>query len=257
MRALIITILVTMIHGCGGSANVFDCVLGQKSLPCSEKTAEEEARAALRSEDFATAIDTLEEFLADHPEEYRLFPLLAAAYAGRAGLKILDVATAQFGAATDIFAQFSQFVPGPEAVGAAQYRLNVQDMKTSVARLELIPAELLGSVSAEDYASTVALQKSLYQTAYSVMLVNQLAVSATTGSLDPNQLANMTEDEALEVISALSDAAILQASGGDPAVQAKIDAALAAIEAEPGESKKEKLASYINSTQGQTPAPAG
>jgi hypothetical protein len=251
IRLALISSLICL-PACGGSNNLFDCNLGQKNLKCSEMTQEEKARAALKDGDFTTAINELEDVIAGDPEAYGLLPLLAAAYAGRAGLEILNIASAQFKAESNVLDQFSAFIPGPAEVGEEQYKTNVTDMKAAVTTLLLIPEENITGLSAEDYGTTVTLQRTLYLSSYSAMLINQLAYSASTGSIDPAKLATMSEDEALEVISALSDAALTQATNGDPQLKASLDAALAAIDAQPGDSKKEKLAAYISASKGSS-----
>lgn len=230
--------------------NAADCDKGAAGIPCIKRTNDENARIALDDGDFATAITLLEEEVAADPENYQRFTLLAAAYAGRAGISILGIATSNFSSGGgSLIDSVSAFLPTPQDIGDAAYAVAVTDVQSAVTRLSLIPAEFRTNTATEKYSSSAVLQLNLYQTVYSVMYLNKFAVSATTGQFDATKLATMTEADAEIVIANLAAVASAQAAG-DPALQAKVSDALGKIQAAEGTSTKEKLAAYLATKNG-------
>ena len=198
MRSKLIfhALLAALLAGClscGGTSNVADCEEGKKQVPCSARTKEEDARRALDDKEYDTAITLLTELISDEPDNYTRHTLLAAAYAARAGFDILNVAKAQFSGGGTLFDKLASFLPSPKDLGVAGYKLSLGDMKSGVDVLNLIPAATMQATDSDKYAASAALQLTLYQSAYSIMYLNQFTISADTGQVDLNQLQNMSE----------------------------------------------------------------
>src|SRR5262245_34178212 len=87
--------MIAWFAACGGEKNAADCDGGLPGVPCSEKTPDEKARAALDAKDYDTAIEILDQLIKDEPGVYDRFPLAAAAHAGRAGISIFALAQSQ------------------------------------------------------------------------------------------------------------------------------------------------------------------
>lgn len=250
--------LVLLAFACGGEKNAADC--GKKTLfvKCTPRTDDENARIALNAGDYSTAIDLFQRGVDAHPEEYSRYPLLAAAYAGRAGVSIIDLAKSQLsrargsgssdGSASSggggFFEQISNFLPSPSELGDDAYRQALTDVASAVDALNTIPAALRSTESGASYAASASLQLTLYQSIYSVMYLNLFAINAASGNFDPAQLSSMTEEDATVVVSGLEAAAEAQAQN-DPALQAQINAAIAQINSADGTSNKDRLAAFL------------
>lgn len=235
---------------CGGDSNVADCEKGKKQVPCSARTADENARLALDQRDYATAIELLQQLVDDDPETYSRYPLLSAAYAGSVGISILDLASAQFSGGGTLIDQIASFLPDPADFGDdALYKAALVTLNHAVTTLKAIPADKVGLTSEEKYAASATLQLTLYQSAYSVMYLNQFTISATTGQVDLDKLANMTEDDAVVIIQSLAAAGALTQGVEGEALQAKVNEALAAIQGEDGASNLAKLQGFIRAEQ--------
>lgn len=241
--------IVLLAAACGGENNAADCDDGLPFIPCSPKDKEESARAAMNDGDFDTAIELLEQLVGEQPENYQLYTLLGAAYAARAGFAILSVAKANIGGSSGgLIGQISTFLPDPAELGSAGFQLALADMDAAVDRLTAIPVAFISTESTESYAASAQLQLMLYQSAYSVMYLNQFAISVETGEFDPALLETMTEEDALVVLESLAAAAALEA---DPALQAKIDTTIETINSQEGGSNRDRLSEYIRQEQGQ------
>ena len=246
-RQLAFTCLVLATLACGGTKNVATCAAGKTTGICSQQTPDERAQAKLNSGDYDGAITELGDLIAAEPATYSRLPILAAAYAARAGLNILTVAKSNFSGGGSIVDAFSAFIPTPKTVGKAAYKTHVTDMQSAVAALKKIPAALLATTSASAYASSASLQQTIYTAAYGVMFLNEFAISSDTGKLDQTQLATMSESDADAIINNFASTGQIPAVGATAAVQAQITATLVKINAEPGATNKEKIAAYMAS----------
>lgn len=249
---IVTTAAAALTFGCSGDDNIADCEKGKSQVPCSERTADEEARLALDAEDWDTAILLLEEARVEEPEVYGRFPLLAAAYAARAGFDIFAFAKAGgtgegSGSAVDVI---NAFLPDPATTPADVYEVYVGDMNSAVTVLKAIPEALLGETSAEKYGKSALLQLTLYQSSYAFMYLQKFTISAT-GDVSLENLDNMSEDEALAVLESLTDVTQLPQAEGNAEVQGKVAEALAAIEDEDGATKKEKLKAYMEANKAE------
>lgn len=250
--SLLLAVVGTLSSSCQG--NLGDCSRKPRVMACSEKTSEETARRAMEDHDYDLAIEVLlpaTEALVgradlDDAERYRLHPLFSAAYAARAGFSILTTVLNQASGSSGggLIEQLSSLVPSPTGLEATQYADLITDMRRAADVLLQIPSVLLEETKETSFGKSAALQLTLYQAAYSIMLMNQFILSPTTGGFDPSRLDTMTPADAEAILEALSGAG--QVPGVDsPELQAQIDAALAAIDASPGASRRDKLADYL------------
>lgn len=222
--------------GCG-SKNLFDCNGGLAQSRCSERTKLEDARVALDDGDLTTAITLLEELKSEEPTHYEHYPLLAAAYAGRSGLDILKIVTANFSGESTMLEILEDIVPTPTNLGAL-YDASLGDMDAANQTLLAIPAERRSSTSGDRYAASAVLQLTLYQSAYAVMYLNKFTYGAS--GYDPSLLSTMAPADAAVVLNAL----ILAGSAGGGEAGSMAQSSMAAIQAQPGANDAEKLAAW-------------
>ena len=154
-----IFLLVSLAFGCG-QKNAFDCDGGVAKSKCSQRTKYENARMALDDGDLDRAITLLSELITDEPAEYERYPLLAAAYAGRGGIDILNIVTANFGGNSSMLQTLSSVIPTPASLGTA-YDSSVDDVHSANETLLAIPAELRDATSSDKYAASAVLQLTL------------------------------------------------------------------------------------------------
>lgn len=258
---LIVCLFTSLIYGCG--KNLGDCSATPRVIPCTKKTAEDIARQAMAAHDYDLAVQTLEpevetlkaDLSLSDQEKYRLHPLLAAAYAGRAGFSIFSAIQGQSSSAGSqsggIIGQMSSFVPSPSGVSAATYSAMISDMGTATKILQEIPATLLDETQGESFGKSATIQLTLYLSAHSVMIMNRFILSPTTGAFDASGLANMSEADAEAILNSLTNAS--QVPGAEnPEVKKKIEDALSAIDSSPGTTRGEKLKDYLAKNGGGT-----
>lgn len=227
-------ILLALVAGCGRDNVAEDRV---------PRTPDERARAALESGDYSTAIDVLEELIASEPDNYERYALLAAGYAARAGLAILDIVKAQFtsggSGSTSLIGQVGSFLPANSTAA------NLEDMAASLAKLNAIPAADRAEGADTKYGASASFQLTLYSAAYSVMYLQKFTVPGDITQFDPNKLATMTDAD----VDAILDSLVLSAeSGTGPAagMGEAVGEALEEIDSQPGATTREKLINYLN-----------
>lgn len=220
-----------------GSGNFFECSGGHARSKCSKLTKDEEARRALDNDDLDTAVTLLSELVAEEPSNYQRYPLLAAAYAGKSGFDIFNVATASFGNSTTLLQTMSEFLPSPTALGDL-YSQSLDDMNSSITTLSAIPEDLRATTSSDKYATSAVLQLTLYQAAYGVMVLNKFTYGVA--GYDPTLLSTMTAEDAAMILHAFIGAATT-ASGG---TSTSVSDAILAIQSQPGATDAEKIAAW-------------
>lgn len=250
-----------VMSGCG--KNLGDCSATPRVIPCTKKTAEDIARQAMADHDYDLAVQMLEpevetlkaDLSLSDQAKYRLHPLLAAAYAGRAGFSIFSAIQGQSSSAGSqsggIIGQMSSIVPSPSGVTVATYSAMISDMGTATEILQEIPATLLGETQEESFGKSATIQLTLYLSAHSVMIMNRFILSPITGAFDASGLANMSEADAEAILNSLTNAS--QVPGTEnPEVKKKIEDALSAIGSSPGATRGEKLKDYLAKNGGGT-----
>jgi len=252
-RQVCLKILIAATLGSCGTpgTNVADCDTDSSSVPCTERTRDEEIRRALDAGDLPTAIINLEAAIAEEPENYNRYSLIAAAYAGVAGFDIFNVVKAQFGGSSSIFDVMKNFLPDPVALTTTEYDDSLANMKKSVDILNAIPAEKRDLASGERYATSASLQLTLYQSAYSIMYINKFAYSAASGSsIDVTKLESMSDADAEAILENLAAAAAVQQGAQGEGVSTAVASAEAAIAATEGATTREKLINYMKAQEG-------
>lgn len=225
-------------------ASVVTCSTKNAATSYTTDTAEEKARKALDSEDYSTAIEEYEKIVEADATRYDLYPLLAAAHAGAAGIDLVNIVKAQFGSESgggNLFDQLGNYVPSePTDDQLTSIRAAVNILK-SMPEVERDPG------SDKDYASAAAFQLTLYLAVSSAMNINKFVVRTDTGTMDPEKLENMTDEDVEAILGNLEDIVLTQTGGqANEALSQQVDNTLAAINNQPGATQKEKLISYLN-----------
>jgi len=260
MRVILFTgiLFSGVLYGCADDSNISDCDTGKKQIPCTEKTAEEKGRLALDDKKFEKAVKNFLLALESSPENYNLYTLLAASYAGAAGFNLLDVTKAQMGGDGSIIDIMNNFLPTPAKpctndIGESKvFTLCITSMEEARAAATL-PVAALSDATA-DYVKTSQKQQLFYGSASTVMQINRFMISADTGSFDPAQLESMTEEDAINILNTLATTGALSTVTGEDSsgMQEKIAEAHAQILSEEGGSTKEKLAAFLSKDQQPT-----
>lgn len=248
MKFIRYLLFIVLICSSCGTKNAADCDGGQAGVPCSERTQDEEARLALERGDYESAVTILEKLVADQPENYQRFALLAAAYAAKAGFDLFKAASQGNTTSSEsggLTSSVGKFLPTPQQQGDTKYAESIVTMGKAVATLKAIPAAKRSATATEKYSTSAALQLTLYTVAYSVMYMNKFAYSSTTGAFDPSKLATMTAADAAAILGALADAGASYGGESGEALKTSIDKALTDINGQPGASDNDKLQSYI------------
>jgi hypothetical protein len=217
---------------------------------CSEKNAgtsresitpEQKAQEAMNLGDYDKAIELLAPLVEEQPDEHLRKPLLAAAYAGLVGVDVLAILTRMLSSdsesSSSVFDQISVFLP--EDLDSDDLEL----MRLSIAVLESIPTENLGPDGDPDYGVSAEVQLVLYRTIYTTMLLEVLL--DLSGGIDLDALRNLSEAEIDMIFSALRDAALGGASDGAIVIGSAADRTLSDIDAEEGDSDRERLANHF------------
>jgi len=223
------------------------CALDEEEIAAAvEANDDEVVRATIDAGDLESAAAYLEEVIAAEPTGYKRYVQAAALYANLAGLDLLNMLLGQVGSGSGgAMEQMSSFVPSTPTARQIGF------MKRAVELLVAIPPELRSPGSVADYSASAAFQITLYQTAYSMMKINQFfQVDPDTDAYDAETLAAMTDEEVDEILASLQ-ASVDNASGASgEALQAKLIEALAGIEGSEGGSNREKLIAYMSAQNG-------
>jgi hypothetical protein len=244
MKFLILASMVLAIASIScGNKNSFDCDSPTAGVPCNPRTKDEDARIALDKGDMATAVAILRELVSNEPEVYSRYPLFSAALAGKSGFDIFNVMNGSFGGDSSLLQSMGSFIPTPASKGSA-FEASLADMKESVAVLNSIPISLRASVDSGKFASSCILQLTLYQAAYSIMLMNKYSYSEI--GFDPSKLSTMTAEDAAAILQSLLSAA---SANPDSPAATSVNAAYESIQGQPGATDQEKISAYILANQ--------
>lgn len=242
MKQLILLIITVFYVSQCGNKSVYDCDDPTSGVPCEKRSKDEDVRVALNKGDLDTAVTLLKELVAAEPTKYERYPLLAAALAGRSGFDIFNVVKAKFGGDASLLETMSAFVPTPTTRGD-KFTSSLTDMSEAVSTLNAVPAEKRADITTDSFATSCALQLTLYQSAYSIMLINQFAYS--TSGYDPSLLSKMTPADAALILKNLLAAGAVVAGPGGEAASAAVNKAYSAIQAQSGATDDEKIANYV------------
>lgn len=222
-----------------------------KQKNCVKKSPDERAVLAFNEGDYALAQSLLEELIAAEPDQFFRYPRLAAVYSVQGGFDLFDLANIKGGGDSNggFFGSVSEFLPTPDPENLPDFKDKVTKIGQAVHLLEAIPADNR-TVGSTFYAASASLQLTLYQTAYSIMYLNQFAVPVTAGStqIDPERLSSLTIEDAKIILNNLG-AAAKNAETTDPATAAKITGIVAAINSQDGGDSRQNLIAFMQSQQ--------
>jgi hypothetical protein len=219
------------------------CGTTNRAEPYVALDTEQKARKALDDKDWAAAVEQYALLVEDYPETYKYRVLYATALAGAGGVELLSVVLDQLGGAggssSGILGLIDQIVPA-----------EVTNEKTASVKLAVEVLQAIPDAALEEDAelkSSSQLQKTVYSSVYTAMLLDSI-LNIENGQITPENLANMTPEQAIQII----DAFILAGSVGDPSnplTQAMASAG-ESINGASGEDAKAKLQEYLNQQQG-------
>jgi len=206
-------LLVYLATSSCGTSNLGRCPASNPLVACTELTTDEKIREALDDQDLASAQVLLEAAIADEPENYERYPLLAAVYAGLSGFDLLAIASssASSGGSTSIVDSMDAFLPTPEGLTRAEYRAKIDLLGQAISTIAALPPEFMATSETDKFASSASQQLGIYQAAQASMYMKMFTTNFDTGLPDPSQLSELTEEDAAAILTVLADAA---ASGG-------------------------------------------
>ncbi|MFK7873555.1 MAG: hypothetical protein AB8C84_10415 [Oligoflexales bacterium] len=229
---------------CQGLQSLVECPDGEGASgvgQCVPQSDDEKAVLAMNSGDYSSAQELLEALIAAEPEVYIRYPRLATVYALQGGVDLLEIAQSQSsgessGSGLD---SIGAFLPEPDPDQMEDYTAKVTKVGLAKDTLNRIPAAELLELKAK-------FQLSIYQSAYSVMYMNQFVIPVSPGSneISAESLENLTPEAALVILSNLRSSSSNIAEE-DPEAAEKIDAVLEQIDAQEGGSDDEKLQEFL------------
>ena len=225
-----------------GTSNLGSCPASNPLVACTELTADEKIRMALDDRDLAAAQVLLESAIADDPDNYERYPLLAAVYAGLSGFDLLAIASSSgsSGGGGSIVDSMDAFLPTPEGFTKTEYRAKIDLMGQAIAIIGDLPAEFMATSDTNKYAASAAQQLGIYQAAQASMYMKMFTTNFDTGLPDPSQLSSLTDEDAAAILAVLANAAASGGTFGEAAAST-----LAAINAGGG-TDRDNLANFLS-----------
>lgn len=214
------------------------CDTQSKAKPYADLTLKEKARIALDAKDFPEAIRLYKEVVANDPVDYESYRFLAASYAEAGGFDIARAITGSISASgTDVMDTLSGFLP--EAPTDEQ----IESIRLATETLLLLPEDYRSYEHPEiETSSSAAQQLQFYQTAYSLIYLRKFTQVTDTGSLDPDKLESMTDEDVDNILNNLEAIAATQGGG---VVTEGVEAFISQLDAAPGGTRREKLLAYL------------
>lgn len=212
----------------------------------SEMSDDDKAKQALDEGRYDDAISQYDALVTSEPEDYSRYPLLAAAYAARAGIDILNSlsSTLQSSGGGSAFDTLGNFVPSSPSDD------QMSDVEAAIATLEKMPSDHRNGDGTYAYSAGAALQYTLFQTMHSVMIMNRFAVKTSSGAIDPASLEQMTDAEVDAILDGLTAAATASPDNlQGQAVSTVINQTMAGVDAQDGTTRKEKLIAYMGKSK--------
>lgn len=202
-----------------------------------ESTAAEEAQKRMNNGEYQDAIDLLLYEIEQDPTVYAYYPLLSAAYAGLAGVSLLDIVASGSspteGSGGGGFSAVTPFLPSDYG------RTEIDYVSSAIAALDEIPAELFGTEGDPDFGSSATFQYALYSLIRATMVVN--LYTDAEGNFTAESLAGLTEEDIAIILTSLAGAAGV----GDPQFSSSAQTTVDEINSSPGSTSAEQLANYL------------
>jgi hypothetical protein len=215
--------LLFLINTSCGSENVFETL--------EKKDDKDKAKKSLQNGDYDKAIQSLQSYLADHPNDAGARAMLANAYMKKAGIDILGLAAK----VTSSGASSWKGILGALPKGTDD---NVTALKGAVEALKAIPA---ASRTAEQSYQLV-----LAQTSLAVTIAKKAAGEGE--SVSEAKVAAMSDKDANLVYTSLQDSASTVAASpglGDNASAQKLAGLNAKVDAQTGASTADKMRAFL------------
>ena len=251
MKYLYFLSTVGIVVCCSGLESLVDCPEGEEvsstTGQCVPQSEDEKAVLAMNSGDLDTAQTILETLIAEEPEVYIRYPRLATVYALQGGVDLLEIAQSQSeggGGGGGGLGDIGAYLPEPDPNDMASYEAKVVKIGLAKDTLLRVPEVDLNELKAK-------FQLSIYQSAYSVMYMNQFVLPKAPGSdeISEESIENLTPEAAVEIISNLRDSRV-NIADEDPEAAAKIDAVLIEIDSQEGGTDEEKLQEFLKQQNG-------
>ncbi|NBW80255.1 tetratricopeptide repeat protein [bacterium] len=211
------------LSGCG-SGNVFSGVV--------KRSDSDKAQAALESGDFDSAIDSLNSYLKDHPDDASARSMLANAYLKKSGVDLLKIGTS-ISSGTQGQSNWST-ISGALPAGTSE---NVANVEAAVAALSSIPASQ--RTDEQNYQLAVA------QTTLAVTVAKKVAGDGT-GQLTTEKIDQMSDTDALTIYNALKGSKDATGAMTTPdSSLSKVGSITDGIDSQSGTTDADRLRNYL------------
>ncbi|MEN9825669.1 MAG: hypothetical protein RI953_1414 [Pseudomonadota bacterium] len=212
-----------LISACG-SGNVFSGVV--------KRSDSDKAQAALESGDYDSAIDSLNAYLKDHPDDASARSMLANAYLKKSGVDLLKIGTS-ISSGTQGQSNWST-ISGALPSGTSE---NVANVQAAVAALSSIPAEQ--RTDEQNYQLAVA------QTTLAVTVAKKVAGDGS-GQLTTEKIDQMSDTDALTIYNALKGSKDATGAMTTPdSSLSKVNSITDGIDSQSGTTEAERLRNYL------------
>lgn len=242
IRLLICGLLLVAVGGCQ-SESLAEGV--------TENTTEEDARLALADGDYELAIELYTQVISGSPDDYQSYLRLGTAYAGRAGIRLVELVkdqlssaenTAQTDTSANVIDTIGQFVPNDPS------DQQMTDINTAISTIQLMPSDHRTKGGPYSYSNEASFTLNLYLSSSSAMLVNRYSeTDVETGEVSRESLEQMSDEEVDTLLNNLESVA----SSGDEELGPEVQETLDAINNTEGSTQKEKLLNYLSTPEGQ------
>lgn len=245
-------VFILSVGACSQDQNVYDCEDGRKEVTCSEQTTSEEAMAHLKASEFAEAIADYKTLIAEEPESWTYYRLLAASYAGHAGFDFWGADLEAVGGSVEDFAgALMTFYHDDTCATSTSCSSAMESMNSAILELEKITEDTTCGEGGEEEADSsdeseaISLcQMTLYRSGYTALQLTNLRL---VGSGD---FAGEYFD-ASDAAALMDNLDAIIADTVDEKTKAKVVAIHAEINAQGGATDKEKLKEYMASQEGE------
>ena len=239
-------VLLSLLIYCGEDS-LLDC---EKNKPasCDQPTKDEQAILDLNEKKYDEVIRVLSELQKEFPTEYFRYPVLASAYAGKAGFDIPQMILSSDGKPEKMLESLSE-VKEEDGLSVDD---KIKNLTTGRDLILSMPEDERKSTSDKYYASSAEIQLQIYQLFITNLMLSKFT-SMKDGKMisDPEALAKMTDEEAISFLNELAKGSQISTSSGELSqlsggLNKQFLETQGKINAEEGENSSEKLKSFIN-----------
>ncbi|NBO37825.1 tetratricopeptide repeat protein [bacterium] len=217
---------VVILSSCG-SENVFRNAV--------KRSDSDKAKAALEAGDVETAIESLNDYLKDHPDDMTARSMLANAYLKKSGVDLLKIGTSMSsgGNGQSSWSTVSGALPD----GSEQ---NVTNMKAAVSALESIP--VAQRTDEQNYQLAVA------QTTLAVTVAKKAAGDTSSGQISAEKVDQMSDSDALTIYNALQGSKSASNAMSTPnSGLSSVGSIATSVDQQAGSTPEERLRNYLKS----------